>query len=335
MNLNSIGDLAHSLMLRRQSTSLKEQISVLTEELSTGQVSDINARTGGDYSYLSDIESSLALLGSYRLATTEASMFAQASQEHLGKLQDLVSEFSSTLTTTQLTSQPNTREHAGKEALAGLETAILAMNGTVGGRSLFAGVSTDQAPLVGADELMAELRIELSGLSTVNEIRQAVDDWFADPSGFDAVMYQGSDRDLSPMQVSATENVSMSIRADSAEFRDVLKSLVLPALAMDDSLALSGTVQAQLMEAALEDTLNADGRLTSLRADLGYAEGRIEEAGTRNAAARTSLEIARNNILGADLYDTAVRLEEVQFQLESLYAVTARSARLSLLSHLS
>jgi flagellar hook-associated protein 3 FlgL len=335
MNLTSIGDLAHSLMLRRQSTSLKEQITVLTQELSTGQVSDITARTGGDFTYLSDIESNLTLLGSYRLATSEASMFAEASQEHLGRLQDLVSGFSSTLTTTQLTSQPAAREHAGREALAGLETAISTMNGTVAGRSLFAGVSTDQAPLAGADELMAELRLELNGLSTINEIRQAVDDWFADPSGFDAAMYRGSDRDLSPMQVSATENVSMSIRADNTEFRDVLKSLVLPALAMDDSLGLPEPVQAELMQAALENTLNADGKLTTLRADLGYAESRIEEAATRNAAAQTSLEIARNNILGADLYDTAVRLEEAQFQLESLYAVTARSARLSLLSHLS
>lgn len=334
MNLTSIGDLANSLMLRRQSTSLKEQISVLTQELSTGKVADINSRTGGDYSHLSDIERNISLLDSYNLATTEAGLFAGAAQQQLGQLQGMVSDFSSTLINVRQAPQPAARELAAYEAMLGIETTITALNGSVAGRRLFSGVATDQAPMNGADVLVNELRAEVSGLTTVSDIRQAVDDWFADPTGFDAAMYEGSDTNLSPMQVSANEQVSMSIKANDQEFRTLLKSLVIPALAMDDTLGFSDTVQIGLMETALESSLDADGQLTALRADLGFAEAKIEEAATRNVAARSSLEIARNDIMGADPFETAVRLEEAQFQLESLYTVTARSARLSLLSYL-
>ena len=59
-----------------------------------------------------------------------------------------------------------------------------------------------------------------------------------------------------------------------------------------------------------------------------------EEASTRLSAERTSYEIARTGLLEADPYETASRLEDVQFQLEALYAVTARMARLSLTSYL-
>ena len=80
--------------------------------------------------------------------------------------------------------------------------------------------------------------------------------------------------------------------------------------------------------------MTSQDRLSALRADVGFAEARIEEAQTRNSAARVGLETARNQLLVADPYETAIRLEEAQFQLESLYSVTARTARLSLLNFL-
>jgi flagellar hook-associated protein 3 FlgL len=49
----------------------------------------------------------------------------------------------------------------------------------------------------------------------------------------------------------------------------------------------------------------------------------------------TSLNIARNDLASVDMASTAVDLEQIQSQLEMLYTLTARSARLSLMNFLS
>lgn len=83
-----------------------------------------------------------------------------------------------------------------------------------------------------------------------------------------------------------------------------------------------------------EDLLTSQGALTAVRADLGYAESRLDESKVRLSAERASFEMSRNELLGVDPYETATRLEAVQFQLESLYTVTARLSQLSLVRYL-
>ncbi|WP_171097850.1 transglycosylase SLT domain-containing protein [Ruegeria sp. HKCCD7255] len=75
-------------------------------------------------------------------------------------------------------------------------------------------------------------------------------------------------------------------------------------------------------------------RFQTVLAQLGAAEARIEQAATRNAAAMTSIEFARNQLIAADPYETATQLQTVQFQLESHYSVTVRNAGLSLVNFL-
>ena len=74
--------------------------------------------------------------------------------------------------------------------------------------------------------------------------------------------------------------------------------------------------------------------IVELRAGLGSLEARIEETSTRNAAEITATSMARLELVGADQYDSASRYENIRGQLESLYAITARSQRLSLAEYL-
>jgi flagellar hook-associated protein 3 FlgL len=76
--------------------------------------------------------------------------------------------------------------------------------------------------------------------------------------------------------------------------------------------------------------LAAQKPIVELRAGLGALEARVEESATRNATQRTALQIAKSELVGADQYETASRYENARSQLESLYAITARSQRLSL-----
>jgi flagellar hook-associated protein 3 FlgL len=326
--------MAHGLMLRTRSAALKSSIDTLSDELATGRTVDVASKLGGDYSYLSDIDHNLSRLGGYAIAASEASLFTGAAQRGLERMQDVAASLSLDLLTVNPTQIDSVRIHTGKEARDGLDSILASLNGSIGGRSLFSGTATDASPMASSEVMIGALKAELSGMTLTSQILQTVDDWFAVGGGFKTTMYSGSDQPLASIQVGESEHITMTLRADGAEFRSLLRNAVVAALATDPDLGLSGDVQNSLLRIAGEGLLNNDQGLTGLRADMGFAEARIEEASSRSAAAKTSLEFARNELLAADPFETASRLEEVQFQLESLYAVTVRSSRLSLLNFL-
>jgi len=326
--------MSFSLMQRTRSAALKSTMITLTQELTSGQTSDVRGRLASDYSYLTDIDHNLARLGGYAISATEAALFSSAAQLNLERMQEVISSVGQNLLAITPTSLEVVRLQTSNEARLGLDTILSALNGSIGGRSLFAGTATNTSPMGSADSMITALKAEVAGMTVPGDILTAIDDWFADGGGFKAAMYFGSDDSLSPIQVGANEQVSLSLRADDADFRSAMRNSMVAILATDSDLGLDAGVQNILLFEAGESMLSDDQALTGLRADLGYAEQRIEEASARNGAARTSLEFARNELLEADPFETASRLEEVQFQLESLYAVTVRTSRLSLLSFL-
>ncbi len=334
MNMTSIGDLAQSLLLRTRSTQLKNSIATLTGELSSGQTSDVTGRLGGDLSYLTDIDRNLLRLEGFAVATTEASLFAGAMQSNLERLQNTTSTLVAALLPIGPSGLDTVRHHAGLEARQSLDVAMASLNAGIGGRSLFAGAATDQNALGTADTLLIELKTVVSGLTTASDIVQAVGDWFSDPAGFDAIIYAGSAQSLEPIQIGSGEYASLSLRANDSDLLGVLRGMALAALATDPVLGLDPANQVEVMRVAGEGLLTSQDKLTGLRADVGFAEARIEDVATRNASANTGLEYAKRELLAADPYETATRLQAVQFQLESLYSVTVRSSRLSLLSFL-
>ena len=334
MSLTNIGDMSFSLMQRTRSATLKSTMITLTQELTSGKTSDVRGRLASDYSYLTDIDHNLARLDGYAISATEAALFLSASQQNLERMQEIISTVGRDLLAINPTSIEVARLQTSSEARLGLDTILSALNGSVGGRSLFAGTATDTSPMASANTMITALKVEVAGMTAVSDILTAIDDWFDVGGGFKATMYTGSDDPLSPIHVGTNEQVSLSLRADDANFRSAMRNTMVAILATDSDLGLIPDTQNILLHEAGEGMLNDDHALTGLRADLGYAEQRIEEASARNGAARTSLGYARNELLEADPFETATRLEEVQFQLESLYAVTVRTSRLSLLSFL-
>ena len=330
MTLTTIGDLAQNLVMRHRSVALKSEISALTNELSTGQVQDVSKRLGGDYTYLSDIERSLSRLDGCHLAASEAAVFTESTQTALGRLSDLSGDLAATALQSSRTELTSVRGHAAVQARSDLESAIGVLNGSAGGRRLFGGMATDRPPLASADTLLGSLKAEISGLTTTADIQNAIDNWFSDPAGFKSTMYAGSDNDLAPLEVGSGQRVSLSLRADDTEFTTALKQMAVIVLANDSDLGLSLQTQSELADGAAQALLNTQGSLAGLQSDLGFTEARIEEAATRNNTARTGLEHARSVLLEADPYEIASKLEQAQFQLESLYAVTVRTASLSL-----
>ena len=66
------------------------------------------------------------------------------------------------------------------------------------------------------------------------------------------------------------------------------------------------------------------------QADLGLAQNRVTAASQQMTATRNALTTAADKLDGADPYQTALRINELQTQLESSYQLTAQLQQLSL-----
>ena len=333
MGLVSLGDMAQSFMLRRQTVALKSDLQRLSTELTTGRVADTAARVSGDLGPVSGIDASLARLKGYGAVTAEAGLFAGSMQTALGVVDDLSSALSRTLLAASSSSSQSLVDATGRDARSRLETALSALNTRVGDRSVFGGVATNGPATAPAETIMLALDTAILGATTVQDIETAVTDWFNAPTGFSALGYTGGAA-LAPVNIAPGEEANLDITATDPAIRATLKGLAMAALLDRGVLAGQPAARQDLAKRAGLSLLESQSERTFLAARLGAAEAQIDAAASRNAAETTSLQIARSDITAADPFETASRLQETQQQLEKIYAITARITRLSLMDYL-
>lgn len=334
MIYKSYGDLTTHSFLRNRNAELKLDLATLSREVSTGKKTNLTAELGGDFSYLADIENNLNRISSQMVATDETKLFALSIQDNLSRVQESTQKMRDDVFSVSATMTGNDAARFALEAERQLEVAISSFNGWAGGRSLFAGTATGTSPLNSKDTLMTALVGEVAGLTNADDIILAVKDWFADPAGFDAAMYNGSTTSLSPVEVGDGEKVSLNLRADDPELKSTLQSFAIIALLDEPALGLSVGVQKDLARKGGGELSDSTDRLINVQADIGFMEAQLERVSTRNQASKTALSLAFNEIVLVDQYETSAKLKSTETQLEVLYTVTARSAQLSLVKHM-
>jgi len=334
MSSVSLGDLSQSFMLQRRSVELRQEMSRLTDELSSGQVSDMKEVLSGNHTYLSSLERSLELLEGFNVATTEAAYLTSTMQSSLDRVQDFAGQLGLDLILASSGPVGIVAGSPAQNATSQLEGMINSLNYNIAGQSLFSGISTDTPPLADAQTLIDELRLVVAGQPTPADILTAAETWFADPLGFDDIIYEGSGTSIAPFVLSDTERVSLDIRANDPAIKNVLMYTALAALSEDPALGLSVPQRDELFEITGLGLQTNQDQVTDVRSRIGIVEARIETISVRNEAEKTSIEAARNSLILADPFETATQLESVQFQLQGLYQVTVRSSQLSLVNFL-
>ena len=332
--MESVGNLARSLVLRNNQVRLREEMDKLAVEVSTGLKKDAGRHLGGDLTGLLAIDRTLSRLDAFRVNTTEATYLTSTMQTTLGEMQSRSETLSQTLIAADLTPSGALLSTMSEDARDAMAMVLNGLNRSVAGRHLFSGTATDRPAVQDFEAMMTELRAAVAGQTDLAGIVAALDTFFAAGGTYESVIYEGSNTGLSPMRLSDTETASVDIRATDPVFRELLQPLAMAALASDQALGLDEGVQADMLAKAGRDLLAAQKPMVELRAGLGSLEARIEETATRNAAERTATSQAKLELIGTDQYETAARYENIRGQLESLYAVTARSQRLSLAEYL-
>lgn len=335
MAVSTIGDMRQHFLTARHNTALKSELNTLVQELTSGEVADIASHLGGGQTNLASVDRQLQMLGRFSQSNVETGHLLTVMQTALAGIDGHRETASSALLMIDASSRQSEVSAASTIASASFEATVQTLNMRSGGRAMFGGNDLDRNPLVNGGEMLDALRLQITGLTTAADIDAAIDSWFDAPGGgFETDGYQGDSNGYLNRATGANQTLEIGVRADDQVIRDTLKSLAKGALSGDTTLSFDPSVQRELQMEAGVDLFTGASSMAGVQARLGYVEGQVEEAAVRTSAQESSYGIARNNLVSADPFETAIRLQSIQLQLETHYTLTARLSRLSLTEYL-
>jgi flagellar hook-associated protein 3 FlgL len=136
-----------------------------------------------------------------------------------------------------------------------------------------------------------------------------------------------------PVELADGEFLQYAQRGDVAELRLMIRGLAMANAVVEGAGRVADAdARFAALDIAGKHMIKATDDITDMQAELGLAETRIEEAQVRTEAQRSTLELARAELIGRDQYETATRITQLETQLQALYALTARTSQLSLLN---
>ncbi|MGJ8582752.1 MAG: flagellin [Marinosulfonomonas sp.] len=303
----------------------------LAQELTSGIRSDISTATSGDFRPIAALARTEKNIIAYSTAAAEAAQIASTMQASLSVVQDYSSELVPAFLLAATSEGSAIVDTAGIDAKNKFASVLSSFNTRVGDRNAFSGVTTNMPAFADATTILSSLRTATASETTAAGVVSVVDAWFDTVGGgFETDAYLGSMVKLSDVAVSEHIQVSLATTAADSDVREALKGFALGALLGDGILGVDTAQRSELSKLTGEKLLSSQSNLSELRANIGSTEAEIENAQAGNSARKTAIELTRAEMTGVDSYRTAVELEAVQTQLETLYTLTSRMSRLSL-----
>jgi len=330
----SVGDMAQQFVSRRNGSSIKSEFAALSNSMSSGKVSDLTRELGGETARFSGLQYSLSQLDTYQQSAQETLQVLESEQLVLQNLDTIRNTTAQQLLLVNESSTRAQLDQAAEASRSTFDTVVRLLNTQVADRSLFGGARVNQPPLAPADDMIASLGAAVGTTMDASSIVAIVDDWFESPTGgFAVVGYLGDTGPSRQRKVNDTTTVAFTARADNAATIELLKGAAIAALA-EENPTLDQQAKVTLLEEAGKRLFGAATPLTEMQAQVGYTEKQVQDAMAGNSAQITGLSILQNNLERADPFETATRLQAVQLQLETHFAVTARMSQLSLLRYI-
>lgn len=335
MPFNSIGDLASSLMFNQSSIQAKRSMLKHSQELTTGITTDVGAVLRNDYAQQMSWERRIGSSEVREKTLSEAMTRIQVKQSALGFIGDSALNLANDINLSLTAGTKAAVELMGSSAKDILGRTIARLNVQSAGTTLFAGTQTDGVAMASADDVLASVKTAISGALTISDVIDGVQNWMNDPvSGFQSQAYLGNRGDAMPIRVGQDRLIQEGTRADDPALAKTVQNLILASLSVDQDFALSLEGQSGLLEHAANGLRSAEGQITGLRASLGYVESEISKGRTEAGAEIAMAKQLRATTLGIDEFEVASKIQQAELQLEKIYTLTARSARMSLLEYL-
>lgn len=317
--------------MRSVISSMRDQADDARFAAVTERYADVTSELDGRVNELMQIEKSINDLRAYSevIAVSEArSRTMQDSLDNVRTMAQDVADTSLKLQTNATDSDLETLSHQAREAL---DSMLGQLNVSFGGRALFAADDADNAAVTDMGQILAESVAFLEGGVTSSDAYAALEAEFMDPGGlFDTNWYLGGTGNAPRAEVGPGEVVDFTVRANEDGVRRALFNTAVMAQAFDLSNNIPTFQRRELIEQASLGLREAISDVTAIQSRLGTAEARIATVKARNIASDASLTLSFNDLAGADAYDAAIQLTQLESQLEVAFATTSRLANLSL-----
>lgn len=349
MKTSSISTLAIVNATRETRTGLQAKLVEAQKESSTGRYADVGLTLGyltqRTVSLRQDYDRSQTFKDSNIVASSRLSL----TQTTLDGVAEAAQSFLTTLMAAR--ASPMAAGTAITDAKNKLTSFEAALNTTVNGTHIFAGVNTDVKPISSyfgtppsaAQTAMATAFTTEFGMAQsaagVENISAADMDTFLngafaglfDDASWTTTWSSASDQNISS-RISTSERIETSTNANEAPFRALASAYTMIA---DMGLEELGPEAYQaVVNKAIEVVGQAVADLTQLRAGLGTAEERIGAANDRMDLQMNLLKEHIGQLEGVDPYEATAKVNGLLVQIETAYALTARLQNLSLLNHL-
>jgi flagellar hook-associated protein 3 FlgL len=339
--MQSISTSSFSAALRYAVSAIRRETAQRQTELQTGAMADAGLDLGasigrltvlsGDVSRISSIVSSNNLAAA-RLETTQASLDAVRAG-----LETLAETFGAGVQTTQTRS---IAAQAARNALAGFTSAL---NASVNGEHVFAGINSSEPPFADASGMQAVTQVDAAFLAyfgfdksdaATTSITSVDFNTFLETAVapiFESAVWESSITSAAndPIigRITLIGKEAISVTANEPTARSAFYASAIAAAFLDQPI--NQDVAQTLVRAATEKVLEASQHTSSLSAKAGLMQARVAEASDRMSRLSDIFEKAVSKQTAVDPYETSLRLNELLNTLESTILVSQRIQNLS------
>lgn len=328
-------DMASSMKLVEQNLTTKSDLKIASGELSSGLKNNLLEATAGDLGKLFAIDRTLLQLNSKTDAIQLAGGKATVTQTALGSIHENLVDFGPQLLSAVERGDLQSSRLIASDAIHALGAVVASINSRYGRHSVFAGAAVDRKAIGSAEEILSDVSAIVAGSVDIASAISAIDEYFYNAGdGFELNVYLGSVDGAPPLRDENGGKIHYAVTADDTGIRGALRALSIAVVASDPSNFAGASDQIDLLREAGISAISAASDIIKLKETLGFAEGRIEGEKARTLAMRNVFDLERAAIISADPYETAVKFEALQVQLQTIYTITARLSGLSLTNYL-
>ena len=326
------GPMLPFLATRDHAADARARLDVLSDELASGRRSDLGRAVSSDFSRVSQIAHRLRTHDAKDAALAGASTWLQGAQSALDRVREanasLARMIPAAMTPAALADIGNLAA-AGRGAVEDIGTAL---NASQAGRPLFANGDPGAGRPLDVARVLSETAALASAAPDLTAMLQAFDDYFAPAPGAGIEAGAIGPYAAEPMAIALGAGAALGVPVSLADrgLRDALKQAALVAALDRTGFPMSGADQARFATVLVVGQAAASDGVTGVQARLGAVEERVARAAAALGDDRTRLEGQQAQVIASDPFETASRLQGEMTRLETIYAVTARRARLRL-----
>lgn len=319
----------------RMFVEMRKASETFERQMATGQKSDTYSGLGYERRTSLDLRAKLASYEAYGETMTSANLRLEVMVDGLESLESIVSRTRSTALE-PLSGDGDGSVIARRQDIArnDLAFAVEIFNTEINGRYQFAGRATDTPPMDGYQDIFADLRTAVAGLTTPADILNAVETYFATPGN-----WRPADADTSTparesvlARVDENQSVAIGARPDEPGFRGLLVGL--GALAAADESVMTEADYAALSNAVADRLASNNPLPRDVATDLGRAQATIGAVKERQDASASLLRDALDDVELISTEEAAVSLLNLQTRLQASFQTTSILSRLSLVNYL-